>query len=147
MKKLFLLAVFTLFSSVSFAGATRVEQVCTPTTTIAGTGTTYISRVFSLGSIDKMGYWMKGGKAALKPEPVYLTMYMEGSYDTTASNFATMTDIVSVYSASRYSSEAIASCGTVSTLPACKYGRFVIQGLTNNATGTTVSAYIFTQED
>lgn len=144
MKKLFLSALMLLISTTSYAStAGRIEQIFNATA-VSGTSTTVTSRTFNVGSIYRMGYWFKAAKAAT-PEGSAITMTVQGSWDDVSGDFATMQTVIPL---DQYTltTTPMATAGTVSPVPAMKYVRFVAQGATGNATGTTVTAYLFTQE-
>ncbi len=142
MKKLFLLAFFALFSTSAFAVQGTVENVFSATA-LSGTDSSVKSRIFPVGSASRMGYWFKAAKAST-PEGAAVRMTIEASYDETAANFATYSTVFPVHTFAT-TSTPIASTGTITT-PDMKFIRFVAVGNTGNATGTTITMYMFKQE-
>ena len=140
MKK-YLLALL-LISTNAFASSGKVETIF-DAQAVAGTGPTITSRTFNTKSAGRMGFWLKAAKAAT-PEGVSLAMDIEGSYSDTSSTFATMATVMALYQFPT-TSTVIASASTI-TVQSMPYVRFVIRSLTGNATGTTVTAKLFTQE-
>lgn len=146
MKKFLILAsLFALLSAPAYAntGSGKVEQMFSATA-LNGTGSTIVSRTFATASLQSMGYWLKPNKAAT-PEGSAVDLRIQGSYDTTSANFATMSTVFLGYGATT-TGAAIATAGTIAVVPCMKYVRFLAQGATGNATGTTVTAYVYTQE-
>jgi len=140
MKK-FIVLIAALFLTTA-AHATqqgKVEKIF-DASTVAGTGSTITSRVFNVGSVQSMGYWLK-----LEPNSTNqsykgsnVALYMQASYDDTAANFATVSTI-------SYATNSAATAGTLA-FPAMKYVRFRATGLTGQATDSTITAYLFTQD-
>lgn len=139
MKKLSIFILALCFASSAYAGTAsigKIEQAFTANTVIAGTGYTTITRTFNVANIKSMGLWWKlntGGSSGTSNTAVY----MEASYNDTPTNFATVTTLTS-------NSQA----ATVNTLtfPNMKFVRFRATGLTNQATDSTITAHLFTQE-
>jgi len=140
---IFVIAAITIFIGTNAFASSGKSEIIFDGVAVSGTGSTVTSRVFNVGSVDKMGYWFKATKAAT-PEGSAIRMSMEGSYDGASTTFATMQTVVpnDIFATT---STPYASAGNM-TVPSIKYIRFVAEGITGNATGTTVTAYLYTQE-
>ena len=141
-KALLTIASILFFTAQSFAGSGESERIF-DAVALSGTGTTVTSRIFNVSSVYRAGYWFKSAKAAT-PEGSAVRMTIEGSYDDTVGNFATMQTLMpsNVFTTTI---SPVATSGTISAMD-MKYVRFVAEGLTGNSTGTTVTAYLFTQD-
>lgn len=139
MKKWFLAFAFLLVTSSAYAAALGTEEKVFLGDVVNGTGNTVVSRVFDIKSASVLGYWLDADNGASAGSTARINMVMQGSYDTTSANFATITTV--------YNSLATtaATLGTIQ-YPAIRYVRFVAQGYTGNATDTTVDMYLFKQE-
>ena len=138
MKKLFLsISLFIFATTSSYAGSGQVERIFNADV-VAGTGTTVMSRTFDVSSIDRLGVWTQAGRGASVGSTIRFDMVMQGSYTDTSSKFATMSTIGTW-------ADTSASASTITT-PAMKYIRFYTKSTTGNATDTTVTAYLFSQD-
>ena len=138
MKKwLLLFALFVSVSTPAFAVGTEEEVFLADV--VNGTGNTVVSRTFDVKSASVLGYWLDADNGASAGSTARINMVMQGSYDTTSANFATITTVFNQLSSTA------ATLGTI-TYPAIRYVRFVAQGYTGNATDTTVDMYLFKRE-
>ena len=148
MKKLiFLIFLFmVVIQNQSFADAVsgNVESVfgtvATPTTTVvAGTGATIVSRTFRMSSVrtPNIGYWLKLAPG-VSSGTSNVALYTMTSPDDSSGSYATVSTIT-------YATNNTATSGTIA-YPYMKYVKFRATGLTGQATDSTITAYVFTQE-
>lgn len=140
MKKMILLVALIVATANAYAGTSsmgKVERAFTENTVVAGTGFTTITRTFNIASIKNMGIWWKLNAGASNGNS-HTLVYMEASYDDTPGNFATVTTM----------SRNTQTAATVNSLtfPDMKYVRFRATGAGTQATDSTITAYVFTQE-
>jgi len=138
MKKIIFLLVASLLIS-THAFAVGVVDKLFDVDQVEGTSTTITSRAVNVGSAESLGYWIKLGQSAT-PEPVNIRLTMEVSPTGLDGTWATHSTV-----RSSWDSAVTATAGTI-TVPDMKYVRFVAEGNSGNATGTTITMYMFRRE-
>jgi hypothetical protein len=138
MRTLKLLAIGFLIASNAYAGTGKVDQIFSGST-VNGTGNTVVGRAINVSSADKIGFWFQSTKGASVGSTIAHDIVMQSSYSDTSSTFATAQTI-------RASSSVNTPTTVALTHPNMKFVRFFVQGGTGNATDTTITAYMFTQD-
>jgi hypothetical protein len=143
MKKLALLIAFLSLTTAAYANNNNGNvQKLWDAQTIAGTGTTVVTRGIPVANVKEIGVWHKLNQA-VPATPSHtstsaVNLYMEASYDDTSANYATVSTI--------YRNVNTVSTVNTITFPNMKYVRFRATGVTGQGTDSTITAYVFTQE-
>lgn len=136
-KYIFLLAL--LLSAPAFAATNGIVSNAFDGTTVAGTGTTVVSRSFDFKGVKDMGYWLKlSPSASAGYTGSNVSIQMMTSYNDDIDNFATVTTL-------SYATNNVATVGTI-TFPNMRFVKFRVTGLTRQATDSTIKMYVFTQD-
>lgn len=138
MKKFALALIASILMAVNAYAGTSVgkSEPMFDAVVLNGTGTTVTSRTFNVASVSNMGYYLDINKGASNGG-VNIRLTMEVSPN--GSLWATHSTIRQSWNS------IVATAGTID-VPAMSKVRFVAEGATGNATDSTVTAYLFTQE-
>ena len=138
MKKLIIGLMITMLCATAYAGQGRVQRVFNDQT--IETTNTITSRTFRVDSSGYFGAWLDMDTAIGTSE---IDISCQMSYVDTASKFATPTSMSLVQDDLSTTDPIV-----VSLAPApMKYMRFVAQGTGSNTTGTTLTMYMFNQDE